>query len=204
MTNLRTCLRAPIPEIAHAAKLLDEAASAHLSGNFELATQLLNESNFPTVRAWTESLWGAKSEYAPKKSLKSAPAARALERMPSSAMQLKLHARDGYHCRFCEIPVIRKAVRVRFRLLYPDVKIWGRKNSEQHAAFQAMWAQYDHVDPHSAGGANDLDNLIVTCAPCNYARMDCTLEEAGLLDPRLRSRSFAPWDGLERMLTPKR
>jgi hypothetical protein len=201
---LRTCLRAPIPEIAHAAGLLDKAVSAHLAGNFELAAQLINASNLPAVRAWTESLWGAKSEYAPKKSLKNAPAVRIKERMPSPAMQLELHARDGYHCRFCEIPVIRKTVRERFRLLYPDVKIWGRKNSEQHAAFQAMWAQYDHVDPHSAGGGNGLDNIIVTCAPCNYARMDCSLEEARLLDPRLRPSRRTPWDGLERILAVKR
>jgi 5-methylcytosine-specific restriction endonuclease McrA len=195
---LRTCLRAPVPEIAQAALILDEAVSAHLAGNFARAAQLLSEADLQTVRAWTESLWGAKSKYAPKKRRDATAFQKQRERMPGAAVQLKLHARDGFHCRFCEIPVIRKAVRERIRHAYPNVQIWGRKNSEQHAALQAMWAQYDHVVPHSAGGGNDLDNIIVTCAPCNYARMDCTLEEAGLRDPRLRTPSSEAWDGLER------
>jgi hypothetical protein len=39
---------------------------------------------------------------------------------------------------------------------------------------------------------------VVTCAPCNYARVDCTLEEAMLSDPRERQPIQSLWDGLER------
>jgi hypothetical protein len=35
-TNLRTCLRDPIPEIFDAARYLDEAVTAHLRGRSEL------------------------------------------------------------------------------------------------------------------------------------------------------------------------
>lgn len=118
--------------------------------------------------------------------------------MPNIDDQRQLHQRDGYHCRFCAIPVIRKEIRQRFCKLYPQVSIWDKKNVEQHAAFQAMWAQYDHVVPHARGGGDDLDNLVVTCAPCNYGRMEFTLEEANLVDPRTRPAVSSTWDELER------
>lgn len=85
-------------------------------------------------------------------------------------------------------------------LTYPDAVPWGRKNSEQHAAFQAMWMQYDHVLPHAKGGTNDLSNVVISCAPCNFGRMEFTLEEVGVEDPRLREPVRSTWDGLERFL----
>jgi len=86
-------------------------------------------------------------------------------------------------------------------LLYPQVSIWGRRNIDQHAAFQAMWAQYDHLEPHSHGGPTVPENIVVACAPCNYSRMGYTLEEALLEDPRSRQFHRSSWDGLERMLS---
>jgi len=55
-------------------------------------------------------------------------------------------------------------------------------------ASQQARTQYDHVPPHARGGNNDPGNVIVTCAPCNFGRMDYTLEEVGLADPRLREQ----------------
>jgi 5-methylcytosine-specific restriction endonuclease McrA len=118
--------------------------------------------------------------------------------MPTADQRKKLIERYGYHCAFCGIPLVRKEVRERFRHRYPALPIWGRRNVDQHAAFQALWLQYDHVIPHAVGGTNDLDNLIVTCAGCNYARMDYTLDEMGLEDPRTRPPRASEWDGLER------
>ena len=82
--------------------------------------------------------------------------------------------------------------------VYEHLKLWGRKNIEQHAAFQAMWVQYDHVLPIARGGTSTLDNMVITCAACNYGRMDYTLEEVGLTDPRKRKPMRSGWDGLER------
>lgn len=95
-------------------------------------------------------------------------------------------------------PVIRAEVRKRIAASYPEEVPWGSTNRTQHAAFQAMWAQYDHVVPHSRGGTNDLDNLVVTCAPCNFGKMSHTLDELGLEDPRDRPPVKSLWDGLER------
>lgn len=208
MDTLRTprhCLRDPIPEIQEAACLLDEAVSAHLGGDAGRVELLVKRANMPAIREWTESLWGRNSPYAPSRKrldgkIKQASSnSRQPARMPNFEIQRQLHERDGYHCRFCGIPVIRKAIRQRFCKLYSHLRIWGRKNIEQHAAFQAMWAQYDHLVPHSHGGSNDLENTVVTCAPCNFGRMEFTLIEANLMDPRFREPVRSSWDGLERM-----
>ena len=105
--------------------------------------------------------------------------------------------RDGHCCVFCGIPVIRAEVRKEFTRLYPEALVWGRRNIEQHAAFQAMWLQYDHLVPHSRGGNNDLENLVITCAPCNFGRMEYTVEEVGLINPMSCERSKIAWTGLE-------
>lgn len=100
--------------------------------------------------------------------------------------------------------MVRKQVREFLRRAYPAVRIWGKKNADQHAALQCMWAQYDHLLPHSRGGSSELDNLVVTCAPCNYGRMQYTLSEARLSSPLERSPRIGPWCGLEYLLGSKR
>ncbi len=199
----RLCLREPIPEIERAAALLSAAAEAHLAGDRPRAAYLLLESNLPAVRAWTESLWGKRNLYVPGPKKRGPRAillkdSRSSTRNATSQLKKTLIARDGYRCRFCGIPVIRHEVRDRVRKLYPDVPLWGRFNSQQHAGFQALWLQYDHVVPHSRGGTTDLNNMVITCGPCNFGRMEFTLEEVGLLDPRERPPLASDWDGLER------
>ncbi len=71
---------------------------------------------------------------------------------------------------------------------------------EQHAALQCMWLQFDHILPHSRGGTNDLENIVVTCAPCNFGRMDNLLSELRLNDPRDRGFEKTHWDGLESLI----
>ena len=205
----RLCLRPAIPEITLAAGYLDEAVTAHLNGDTNRAGDLIRLANIAAIRDWVESLWGKASPYLQFRAISDAPpilsgADRGELRMPNSTEKRLLHERDGYHCRFCGIPVIRAEIRNRLRKLYPDALPWPtNSNKAQHPAFQAMWAQYDHVLPHARGGNNNLDNLIITCAPCNFARMNYTLEEVGLADPRLREPVRSSWDGLERLLQPR-
>jgi hypothetical protein len=199
----RRRLREPIAEIADAARLLDAAVTTHLMGRHDLADQLLRLADMPVLRDYTESLWGAKSPYVQYRAVAGAPAQsvndrQAKGRMPTPSEKAALFERDGYHCRVCDIPVIRKEIRERIRKIYPDALRWGSKNAEQHAAFQLMWATYDHVLPHSRGGTSDLNNTIIVCQPCNCARWHYTLEEVGLADPRLREPTRSSWDGLER------
>jgi len=199
--SLKRCIRDPIPEIFDAARYLDAAVSAHLQGEHEIAAKLFCLGNEPKVRAWLESVWGKDSPFVRVTKLPPAnPSARVEARKPTAEQIAELHRRDGFHCRFCGIPVIRAEVRKMAAKLYPEQVTWGRTNASQHAGFQALWAQYDHVVPHSAGGTNELENLVVTCAACNFGKMSYRLEELGLTDPRDYSPVQSTWDGLERLL----
>ncbi|MBB5189428.1 5-methylcytosine-specific restriction endonuclease McrA [Silvimonas terrae] len=198
----QSCFRAPIPEIADAARYLDAAVSAHLSGHRALAIELLKLADMPAIREWTESIWGRGSAYIKVRTVEQvaaqAPIVRVVSRMPNAAEKQALLLRDGFHCRFCGIPVIRAETRKRIAAQYPDALPWGKKNNLQHAGFQAMWAQYDHILPHAKGGDNSIGNMVITCAPCNFGRMQYTLDETALLDPREREPIRSLWDGLER------
>jgi len=200
-------MREPIPEIFLAAHFLDRAVGAHLSGDRASAAELINAADMPIVREWTESLWGKRMpQYlrfrtVPGSPPKLAKADRIKRIMPNLAQERLLVDRYGRNCVFCGIPLIHMRVREAVKKNYPHIKVWGDTNPSQHAAFQCMWMQFDHILPHARGGDNSSENFFITCAPCNYARVDQTLEEAGLLDPRCRSTFKTSWDGLERFLT---
>jgi 5-methylcytosine-specific restriction endonuclease McrA len=199
----RRCPREPVPEIAQAAQYLDDAVMAHLAGVFDRAAEMIRLANMPVIREWTESLWGRNSPYARPITGVGAPRSLPKEqrvpvRMPNSGEKRYLYERDGYHCRFCGIPVIRKQVRERIKKRYPQALSWSRTTASQHAAFQALWLQYDHVVPHARGGSNDLENVVIACAPCNYGRWNRTVHELGLIDPRVHPPVRSAWDGLER------
>jgi len=207
----RRCLREPIPAIVHAAELLSAAADAHLAGHPAAAEACIVAAEIPEVRAWLESLWGsAKASpdqplYLRRRTVEGAQpeidkALRSPDRMPTRAMEREAVARYGYNCAFCGIPLVPAGVRRVFHAAYPETARWGRTNWECHSAFQCLWLQYDHVVPHARGGRNDSDNIVVTCAGCNYGRVAGTLEEHGLVDPRTREIRRTDWDGLTRIL----
>lgn len=197
----KRCFREPIPKIFDAARYLDAAVSAHINGKTNLADELFIAANDPEIWAWTDSVWGKRSLYVTvNKISKEISVERVPSRMPTATQKLELHKRDGYHCRYCGIPVIRSEVRKKLRSIYPQTVVWGKTNASQHAAFQCMWAQYDHVVPHSDGGTNEIENLVVSCAACNFGKMEYSLDELGLIDPRSHPAVSSQWDGLERLM----
>jgi hypothetical protein len=203
-THYKRCFREPVPEIFDAARYLDAAVSAHLKAHHNIALELIALANDPKVWEWTDSIWGKKSPYVlVQKQANKSVGEKIQTRMPTNAQKSELHARDGFHCRFCGIPVIRAEIRKALQKIYPSAVQWGSTNASQHAAFQCMWAQYDHVVPHSHGGTNDLENLVITCAACNFGKMEYTLEELGLIDPRTISPVTSLWDGLERLISSR-
>ncbi len=204
----RPCLKAPIPEIFEAAEKLTLALQAHLRGIPQNVAELIIATDVPGMAAWTESIWGKSSDkvHGFRKLPDSPPylelADRPVPRMPTRADRMEILQRDGFHCRFCGIPVIAAETRARIHALYPGALRWGSRNSEQHAAFQCMWLQFDHVLPNQRGGTSGPENVVITCAPCNFGRMEWTIEEARLLDPRERKlrptwSGFTNWRGLE-------
>jgi hypothetical protein len=201
--EIKTCLREPIPEIFDAARLLDAAVSLHHQGRRALADELIRIADNPAITEWSESLWGAGGPWTRPLPVENprefvARERRVEVRMPTSAEKRALLERDGYHCRFCGIPLVRSETRSLIRECYPEALRWGSRNADQHAALQAMWLQYDHLLPHARGGTNDRDNMVVACAPCNCGRSNLTLEEVGVADPRARDPLPFAWDGLER------
>ncbi len=201
--NLRPHLLDPITELYEAARLLDEAVTAHLAGDYARADRLIRAADLPVITEWSESLWGPGGPFSRPLPVANPPPTlpreqRVQQRMPGIAVLRQLIEREGFHCRFCGIPVIRAEVRKRIRAAYPEALRWGDRNVEQHAGFQALWLTYDHVVPPARGGTNDPENVVVACQPCNCGRTNLTLEEARLLDPLEREPVRSEWDGLER------
>lgn len=204
MDNLKTYLKEPVHEIFEAARLLSDAVNFHLLGDNEQARALFIKANQPRISEWTESLWGSEGVYSELVKTHGIPGViptelRDKKRMPSKREERFLLKRDGYYCRFCGIPVIRKETRDFIKQLYPDAIPWGKTNKEQHAAFQAMWVQFDHLVPHARGGKTELDNLVITCSPCNYSRMNFLLDEINLQLLPIKIKNASDWDGLERI-----
>ena len=200
----RLCISNPVPQVLDAARYLDAAVSAHLQGKRALAEELIRLADMPEIYKWLKPIWAnSKVHVIAPSEVETQPILgkelRAKTRMPAgNTWKTHIHERDGYNCRFCGMPVIRAEVRARINSNYPSVARWGPKELEQHAAFQAMWAQYDHVVPHAKGGTNDLENIVLTCAACNFGRAEYSLEEVGVADPRDRPPVRTTWDGLER------
>lgn len=203
------CLFEPIEEIFTAAALLHNATEAHLAGNFQEAEQLFKRADDPVVWDFTDIAWGKRGRKHHKFVMSGNPprlplSSRPMPRMPTALIRHELLKRDGHHCRFCGVPVIDPQIRKLMSLQYPTAVGWGRTNNTQHAAFQCMWLQFDHILPNCRGGDSSLENMVITCAPCNFSRMDLTIEEVGLAHPLshptpVKWSGFAEWDGLERL-----
>lgn len=207
--NLRRSLSVPVPAIFDAAELLLQALDNHCSGDGAGAELCLHMANDAEVWAYTDQAWGkgAAARYGFIKVPGSPPyfqlSERPKPRMPGAEICKAVIARDGYHCRFCGIPVIHPDIRRLLARMYPRAVEWGRTNATQHAAFQCMWLQFDHILPNSRGGASSLDNVVIACAACNFGRMEATLDEARLMHPLKMAapvlwRHHAVWNGLER------
>lgn len=200
--SLKRCISEPIPAIRDAARYLDAAVTAHLQGKHALAEELIRCADMPEIYRWLKLIWAVSEVHliskptVDNKSLSKTD--RVKDRMPTNAQKMQIHERDGHHCRFCAMPVIRPDVRKRMHAAYPDTARWGTKEHEQHSAFQAMWAQYDHVVPHAMGGTNELENIVLACAACNFGRGGYTVAQVGVCDPRTAPPLRNEWDGLER------
>lgn len=204
----RRCFLPPIDEIYFAQGLLDAAAEAHLEGEASLVAKLLVKADLQAIGDWTQSIWGWGANKERVVRFREVPGlpprlpGKHPVRMPPISVRRAMIERDGWHCRFCGIPLVGKEARDAILLRYPGALRWTNrnKNAEQHWAFQCMWAQYDHLVPHARGGDSSLENMVLTCAPCNFGRADLLLEEVGIVDPRTRTIVRSGWDGLERFL----
>lgn len=119
-------------------------------------------------------------------------------RMPEASRLREVLERDGFRCRYCDLPVIPITVfRWLSRALGDETfRAEGSGNAGKHGAVLAFRANFDHVVPLALGGPNNVPNLVTCCWSCNYGKRAFTLSELGLDDPRARQPIVGAWDGL--------
>lgn len=209
--SLRNSLIQPPAEAWKIVDLFSDAADALMDGDRNRANKLIAKANQPWIskhlkRAWSEYnrethpyKWNA--DY---KSRKLLPKNQCDRRTPLAAMQHEMFKRDAWHCRYCGIPVIDghdAFEKLKLHAQGLSAWQWGSKNAQQHPGAALIRGVPEHVKPWSAGGPTNLENLVTACWPCNGAKYNALLEEAGLTDPRKRSPvKHRNWDGLRRLL----
>lgn len=203
----RRCLLEPIPQIYLAQDLLSEAAECDKRDDRNGAEEAIRKADFPEIEKWTESLWGKAIPPSTLRRLVEDPQPIPKERQDKkdvpAEMSRNLVARDGYHCRWCGIPVIPKRVRDYLKGKYGEPMRWVNSGYVEHAAFKAMTLVEDHLIPRSRDGKTLLNNLIVSCWPCNSGRGNFMPEEMCLIRPIPAEGPWikSNWDGLKRVLS---
>ena len=125
------------------------------------------------------------------------------------AVSTQVFERDGYRCRYCAISVFTQWKNGHIpRLvaampdLTPGIEVrdgslsGGGRSGALRNVDQGKWlwlvASADHVLPASHNGPTTLDNLVTACAGCNYGKMDWTLEQLEVVDPRVPAGRATP------------
>jgi hypothetical protein len=89
-------------------------------------------------------------------------------------LYLLMNGFTGY-CAWCDSPVVvRKWVEDNFPVVFAndDFIVYLRDGRQ----VKRRVATVDHVVPRSEGGANDLENLLPACGPCNRKRTETPSE----------------------------
>lgn len=202
---MRTSLKQPIPEVYIAIFSLEAAVDAHLAGDQELAAAKFKEANCPATWLWLNEAWTRVIKHVViKKPVGDTQVIPKSERDPDRTIATWIKqavlARDGYRCRYCGLPVVHADIRKIAHQLYPKEIPWNPiVPAEKHSAFQATWLQFDHVEPHSHGGKSSVENVVISCALCNFGKDRFTLRQLHIEDPRLRPPVTSNFDGLERL-----
>lgn len=201
----RDCFLDPIPEIDEAIALLDRAADAILSKQFDLAASYVRNADIPQLCQFAQEITGPTNLGVHRfREIPGAPqptTARMKKRMPSKSVERSVFARDGWRCRYCGCRIIVSGAIKRICLEVPKAAAWGKWGNagHEHCGFRVVCASLDHILPHSRGGDNKESNLVTACYPCQFGRNQWTLEEVGFRDPRAKPPQVDGWDGLTRL-----
>lgn len=202
---MRRCIKEPISEVYAAWQAMSAAVDEHLKGNIVRAQELFQKADCPIVWKWLNSSWtGVVKNVVEPRPVGDTHVVPKAERDPDRNIDPHVREavlkRDGYRCRYCGIPVVHADIRKIAAKLYPFSVPWNSRDpAKQHAGFQSLWLQFDHVEPHSHGGRSNVENVVISCALCNFGKDRFTLRQLGLEDPRRREAEPNDFDGLERM-----
>ena len=121
---------------------------------------------------------------------------------PPKTLEKEVFKRDGYRCRYCEIRVILPEVlKVFSAVMGKDIFPYGASARERHGATRVYPASPDHVIPKGRlEDPNTEENLVTACWPCQFGKMEFTLEQVGLENPFDRSPISDDWDGLSSLV----
>ncbi len=201
---MKRSIKEPISQIFETWGFLNQAVDAHLAGHSQRAKTLFKTADMRAVWEWLNPGWSRPDlnvviPVPPGDTREVSKKLRDPDRKIAPAIRSAVLERDGYRCRYCGIPVVDAAVRKLAHRLYSEAVPWMPYDvTKQHAGFACLWMQFDHVVPHSHGGRSSLDNVVISCALCNYGKDKYTLRQLDVADPRLTPPVASTWDGLER------
>lgn len=117
---------------------------------------------------------------------------------PNGRLPHEVFRRDSYRCRYCGLQLLSPEAFRRFAdHVGPEAfRITGGGNTSKAGPSLVFRPTADHVEPWSRGGGTDLANLVTACWPCNFGKMEYTVEEFGISDPRTRPPVGDGWNGL--------
>jgi 5-methylcytosine-specific restriction endonuclease McrA len=119
-------------------------------------------------------------------------------RMPSLRVRNEVFMRDGYVCQYCTLPVVNTRVFHEFSKSVGTEKFSSEKSdTKANGIVLGFSATIDHVDPFSSGGDSDLNNLVTTCWGCNFGKLNYSIDNLGINDPRnFPKKVNFTWNGL--------
>jgi 5-methylcytosine-specific restriction endonuclease McrA len=116
-------------------------------------------------------------------------------------LQKQVFERDSYHCRYCGGKLIsQEFLKTFIKRLNSPLFSRGETNLNTHGIIHLTWPVADHVIPWNKGGRTSLDNLVTSCAPCNYGKDGDTIEQLGLIDPFERPVKKSNWYGFKNII----
>lgn len=204
---MKRSIKEPTPQIFQTWDFMSRAVNAHLAGDRILAENLFKDAEIRAVWEWLNPGWSRPDLNVvvphPRGDTQEVPKhLRDPDRNIAPAIRSAVLQRDGYRCRYCGIPVVHAEIRKLAHRLYPDAVPWEPYDvTKQHSGFACLWLQFDHVVPHSHGGLSSSDNVVISCALCNFGKDKYTLLQLDLVDPRLTPPVPSTWDGLSRLRT---
>lgn len=198
------CLFPPPVEVLRAMYNMQDVCRHLLAGNRPAAVDVVLGIDERAVRRWWDESqrntgwWSVARAYEARFAVDES-VERERPRALRKATEREVFERDGYRCRYCEVPVLARRVRIALdRLLpglFPVVTSGKGADARSHAVSVALTGVVDHVHPQHAGGLNTLNNLVTACGPCNYSKGRMRLAALGLADPLARPPVSPGWDG---------